>query len=396
MKKYSNLFKSFIQSEQFGGIVLVLCTCISLFIANTTQGYSYIHFWHTAFDLSFWFIDLNLTVEQWINDGLMVVFFVLVGLEIERELYEGELNTFSKAILPVAAAVGGMVVPAVIHLIFNNGLPTQAGFAIPMATDIAFALGILSLAGKHVPFALKIFLAALAIIDDLGAIVIIATCYASNINVGYLVAAIAVFFILLLFNRLKYNKLWYYVLPGLVMWYCMFHSGIHAAVAGVMWAFALPFSKTGNNISNQLQHKLHYPVAWFIVPLFALANTAFTLPQNLLAAFTTPNSLGIMVGLVIGKLVGVFSFAFVLVKLKWGKLYQGMNWNNLFAVSMLTGIGFTMSIFITNLAFYDNEALTTVSKLSVLVASTIAAVTGLVLLKLFSNKPQLTHGKDKS
>lgn len=384
--KYKHIFKAFLHSEQSGGIILILCTCFSLAISNTLSGTTYVHFWHQYFNLSFWVVDLNLKVEQWINDGLMTVFFILVALEIKRELLIGELNTFAKAILPVGAAMGGMLVPATIHFVFNFGLPTQVGFAIPMATDIAFALGILSLAGKGVPFSLKIFLAALAIIDDLGAIIVIATCYATSIDALFLFSALAIFVLLIVCNLLKVRKLIYYILPGVVMWYCMLQSGVHATIAGVLWAFALPFSQVGYNVSNQVQQKLHYPVALIILPLFSLANTAFVFPEQIWNGFFTPNSLGILLGLVVGKVLGVMGFSFWLLKLKWAQLYDGMNLKNLIGVSMLTGIGFTMSIFITNLAFTQNLATITTSKLSILVASTIAAILGLSYLKFFSHK----------
>lgn len=377
--KFINLFKDFFDSEKVAGLLLVICTLISLLIANSAVGSGYVHFMHSKIDLSFSAINLNYSLEHWVNDGLMAIFFLMVGLEVERELYIGELASFKKALLPIAAAVGGMVLPALIHYIFNKGTSSQSGFAIPMATDIAFALGMLAIAGNKVPTAVKIFLTALAIIDDIGAIVVIALFYTNTVLFNYLAAALAIFASLLALNRLRITSLLFYILPGIAMWYCFLQSGVHATVAGVLLAFAVPFHKEDKeNVSYYLQHTLHKPVAFIIVPIFALVNTAIILPQNIIGSLFTANSLGIVAGLVIGKFVGIFTLPFVLVKTGVASLARDITWKHLAGIGLLGGIGFTMSMFISNLAF-DEQTLVITSKLSILVASSIAAVSGLLV-----------------
>ena len=384
IQQYTNLFNAFIESEKSSGIILIFCTALSMVISNLPGGEIYSDLFHTKVDLSFWKVDLNLSLELWINDGLMTVFFLLVGLEIEREFYAGELKSIRKALLPIIAAAGGMLVPALIHFYFNQGTATQSGFAIPMATDIAFALGVLSLAGNRVPLSIKIFLTALAIIDDLGAILMIAIFYTHHLKMNFLIAALLIFIALLLFNKFKINRLIFYILPGTVMWYCMLQSGVHATISGVLLAFAIPFNNQNNvNLSGKLMNILHSPVAYFIIPLFALSNTAIKLPTDITASLTTTNSLGIILGLLVGKLTGVFMFTYLAVKLNVTALYKEMNWSNLFGVSLLTGIGFTMSIFIANLAFADVQIITQ-SKLSILVASIVSALSGLFVLRKVS------------
>lgn len=378
--KWTKLFKGFFESEKTGGILLLLCTAISLVIANTGMGEAYLHFWHAPLDLSFGPVNLNYSVEQWINDGLMTIFFLLVGLEIERELYAGELSSFSNAILPVVAAVGGMVVPAAIHYLFNAGTPTQSGFGVPMATDIAFALGMLALAGNRVPYSIKIFLTALAIIDDLGAILVIAIFYNTGIDWTYLAIAAGILAALFVLSKLGVRHLAFYLLPGLVLWYCMMQTGIHPTIAGVLLAFVIPFSGENENTpSYKLQHALHKPVAYLIVPIFALANTGIILEEGWLSEMTTNNSLGIIAGLVIGKPIGILLFCWLLVKLAKVKLPNHVQWKNLLGAAVLAGIGFTMSIFISNLAFADART-ASYSKVSVLIASLTATVIGLLIL----------------
>lgn len=378
-KKYSNIYFEFINSEKSGGIVLLFCTIISLILANGLWGYAYTHFWHQYADLSFARLKLNYSVEHWINDGLMAIFFLLVGLEIEREIYVGELSQMRNALLPIAAAIGGMLVPAGIHFLFNAGTPTQSGFGIPMATDIAFALGMLSLAGRRVPHSLKIFLTALAIIDDLGAIIIIAIFYNSGIAWGYLGGAMGIFAMLLLFNRLKVHKLPFYLIPGVIMWYCMLKSGVHATITGVLLAFAIPFTKDDDsNPSYHLQHFLHKPVAFFILPLFALANTGIVLAEGWYKQLTTRNDLGIILGLLVGKPLGILLFCWVLVKTKVAQLPQRITWKHMVGAGVLAGIGFTMSIFISNLAFTDFDTIQ-YAKVAVLVGSLIAVIVGLTI-----------------
>lgn len=383
--KFSSLFKAFFDSEKVAGLLLLCCTIVSLFAANSSIGADYIHFIHNKLNLSFANLSLDLSLEHWVNDGLMAIFFLMVGLEVEREIYIGELADFKKAILPLAGAAGGICIPTLIHFILNNGTATQPGFAIPMATDIAFALGVLALAGNKVPTAVKVFLTALAIIDDIGAIIVIAFLYTKTVLFSYLLIALGIILALFVLNRLKIKKLIFYILPGIVMWYCFLKSGVHATIAGVLLAFVIPFHKADtNNVSYKLQHFLHKPVAFIIVPIFALVNTAILIPSNIFASLSTPNSLGIICGLVIGKLAGIFFIPLLLVKAGWAQLQQGLTWKNLAGIGCLGGIGFTMSMFISNLSFTDANVVSS-SKLSILVASAISATIGLVIF--LTNKP---------
>lgn len=378
--RFTNLFQQFFNSEKTGGLILLACTIVSLFIANSSWGESYAYFWHQHLNLSFANLRLDYSVEHWINDGLMAVFFLLVGLEIEREIYVGELSYFKNATLPIGAAVGGMVVPAALYLLVNWGTPAQTGFGIPMATDIAFALGMLALLGNRIPFSLKIFLTALAIIDDLGAILIIAIFYNTGIAWLYLGLAMGIFVVLLLMNRLKIYKLLPYLILGVVMWYCMMQSGVHATISGVLLAFAVPFGKDDDtNISYRLQHFLHKPVAYIILPVFALANTGIILNEGWFSNLVSPNSTGIILGLVLGKPLGITLFAALFVWLGWGRLPENTTWKHIIGAGFLGGIGFTMSIFISNLAFED-VGLIQFSKIAVLVASLLATLFGLSVL----------------
>jgi NhaA family Na+:H+ antiporter len=379
LNRIFDLFKGFFDSEKVGGLLLIVCTVISLLLANSAVGSSYVAFMHAKMDLSFGAINLNYSIEHWVNDGLMAIFFLMVGLEVERELYIGELASMKKASLPIAAAVGGMLLPAMIHYVFNRGTGSQAGFAIPMATDIAFALGVLALAGNRVPLSVKVFLTALAIIDDIGAIIVIAVFYTKTVLFSYLLAAAGIFVLLLVFNRLRFKNLLIYLLPGVLMWYCLLQSGVHATIAGVLLAFAIPFHENDErNISYRLQHALHKPVAFLVVPIFALVNTAILLPADLGASLSGRNSLGIMTGLVAGKLIGIFCLPFLLVKLGLASMAEDISWKHLAGIGMLGGIGFTMSMFISNLAFAD-ASLVTSSKLSILVGSACSAIAGLAL-----------------
>ncbi|TCZ69603.1 Na+/H+ antiporter NhaA [Flaviaesturariibacter aridisoli] len=389
MKSLKELFADFFHSEKTAGLLLVCCTVVSLFLANTGAAEGYLHLVHVDVGPR----ALHRSVEGWINDGLMAVFFLMVGLEVERELYVGELSDRRKAVLPLAAALGGMLVPALVHFALNRGTPTQSGFAIPMATDIAFALGILSLAGKRVPVSIKVFLAALAIIDDIGAVLVIAFFYTKKLGVGYLLGALGIFGGLLLLNRLRVRFLWIYLLAGVGMWYCLLQSGVHATLAGVLLAFAIPFhERDERNISLRLQHWLHRPVAFGILPLFALANTAIVLPAEGFTALGNRNALGIMLGLFLGKVTGILLFTGLLLRLGLGRLQEGLNWGGLVAAGFLGGIGFTMSMFLANLSF-DDPALVTASKLSILLASTLSALLGLLLLRLQWGRRQRIYGK---
>jgi NhaA family Na+:H+ antiporter len=381
-----SIFSEFFESEKTGGLLLIICTVISLVIANTPAGEAYIHFWHNKLDLSFAQMHLDYSIEHWVNDGLMAIFFLMVGLEIERELYIGELADFKKALLPILAAIGGMIVPAAIHFLFNHGSPAQAGIGIPMATDIAFALGILSLLGNKVPLSLKIFLSAVAIIDDLGAVIVIAVFYTKEISVLYLGVALGIFLLLLVLNKLKIYNLFFYVIPGIVMWYCMIQSGIHASISGILLAFAIPFNKKGEiNPSEKVQHFLHKPVAFFILPVFALANTGIILSEGWYNELAGNNSLGIIVGLLAGKPIGILLLCLLAVQIKICKLPTGLNWHHLTGLGVLAGIGFTMSIFISNMAF-KNPGLVQSSKIAVLSASLLSCITGLIILSASKNR----------
>jgi len=373
MKILTKLYKEFFESESFSGFLLIIATGISLLLANSLFSESYLSLWH---------YKLGLTLEQWISDGLMTLFFLLIGLEIERELYIGELSEAKNALLPVIAAVGGMVVPALIHYSLNANSPTQAGAGIPMATDIAFSLTVLSLLGKRVPLNLKIFLTALAIIDDLGAILVIALAYSQELSFLHLFFALAIFFALVLCNRKRVCNLWVYSIGGLFLWYFMMRSGVHATLSGVLLAFAVPFGKgDSSSPSYKLQHALHKPVAFLILPLFALANAALILSGSWYETLLSSNSLGILLGLVLGKPLGILLFCYVGVKLGITTLIKELSWKHITGAGIVAGIGFTMSIFITLLAFKD-PSLIQQSKIAILCASLFAGILGYFVLRL--------------
>ncbi len=377
--KLTKLFNEFFASEKAGGLILVFVTLISLSLANSHWQNSYINIWNTEFyDHSF---------VYWINDGLMTIFFLLIGLELKREIYQGELSEIKKASLSIFGAVGGMIIPALIFLLFNFGTKTQAGAGIPMATDIAFAIGILSLLGNKVPASLKMFLTALAVIDDLGAIIIIAIFYTSSLAFLNLFIALAIFAVLLILNKIKVYNLIPYFIGGLLMWYFMWNSGVHPTITGVLLAFAIPFG-TGEKKSPSylLQHFLHKPVAFFILPLFAIANTCILVQPNWQTGLFQPNSLGIIAGLVLGKPIGILLFSYIGVALGLCVLPKDLEWRNIIGAGFLGGIGFTMSIFITLLAF-DNSDIISNSKISILIASFVAGFAGFLWLK-FSLKDQ--------
>jgi Na+:H+ antiporter, NhaA family len=374
----TGLFKEFFESEKAGSVVLICCTLVSLLLSNSFLQDSYLALW--SHDLA------GHSISHWINDGLMAIFFLLIGLELEREVYVGELSTLKKASLPIVAALGGMIIPASIFLLYNYGTKYQAGAGIPMATDIAFAIGVLSLLGNRVPVSLKVFLTALAVIDDLGAILIIAFFYTTTLSFFNLGIALGIFVILLILNRLKIYNLLPYLIGGVVMWYFMLHSGVHATITGVMLAFAIPFGKGDErSISYRLQQRLHMPVSFFILPVFALANTALVINSDWASGLSTSNSMGILSGLVVGKPLGIFLFSFVAVSAGISSLPADLRWKDLIAAGFLGGIGFTMSIFITLLAFGD-AAIIDDSKIAILVSSLVAGTVGFFLLKLFLKK----------
>jgi len=386
----NNLFRQFFNSEKAGGLILILCTVVSLILSNSAAGPGYIRFWHTDAFVQIWQIRFPFRIEEWINDGLMTIFFLMVGLEIEREILSGELSRPRNAILPVIAALGGMIVPAAIHFLLNHGTAEQAGIGIPMATDNAFSLGVLSLLGNRVPFSLKIFLTALAIIDDLGAVIIIAIFYTQSFSFFYLGLALALFGFLLLLNRFRIFSLWLYLPAGFILWYFMYRSGVHPTLSGILLAFAIPFRKEiENSPSAVLQHALHKPVNFFIIPLFALANTAIRLPKGWHTELLSPNSMGIALGLVLGKPLGVIGFSLLAVAAGIASLPPGMSRRNLLGLGLLAGIGFTMSVFISNLAFIMKPDEIQSSKVAVLLASLIAALLGWISLKRSLQKNQL-------
>lgn len=370
--KLTKLFTEFFDSEKAAGFILIGCTVVSLLIANSALSEHYIGFWHAQLG--------GHSIEYWINDGLMVIFFLLIGLELEREVYIGELSDIKSALLPVFAAAGGMLIPAGIYLLFNYGTPEQPGAGIPMATDIAFAIGMLSLLGRRVPVALKVFLTALAVIDDLGAILVIAFFYSKGLIVANLLIALGIFGVLLILNRLRVHILWIYLVAGVIMWYFMLNSGVHPTITGVLLAFAIPFGTGGSKtISYKLQHFLHKPVSFIILPIFALANTGIVIEAGWADDLLSNGSLGIFFGLLAGKPLGILLFSLLAVLLGLASLPAGVKWKHIGAVGLLAGIGFTMAIFITLLAFDDQTHITN-AKIAILLASLVAAVSGLLIL----------------
>lgn len=377
-QKLSQTFQRFFNSEKSSGVLLIACTAISLLTANSALGTNYLDFWQTPLG--------GMSVAHWINDGLMAIFFLLIGLELERELYVGELSNVRNALLPIFAAIGGIATPALIHFTLNAGTPTQAGIGIPMATDIAFALGALALLGRRIPASLKVFVVAFAVIDDLCAIIVIALFYTARLSLAYLAAALLVWGLLLGINRRwRVMALPPYLLGGALMWFLMLKSGIHATVAGVMLAFAIPFSARDDDQespSHRLEHLLHKPAAFLILPLFALANTAIVIGAHWTQELSSANSLGIRAGLVLGKPLGITLFCLLAVKSGLCHLPQGLNWRHVFGAGILGGIGFTMSIFIANLAFPGKVDEITAAKMAILVASLTAGALGLLWLRL--------------
>ena len=383
-----NVFKEFTSSSSAGGILLLFCVAISLFIANTNMADGFNELLGREVGFANDSIQLRYPVLLWINDGLMAVFFLLVGLEIKREIVEGELSSLKHASLPVLAAIGGVIVPASIYAIFNVGEPTSSGWGIPMATDIAFALGIISLLGDKVPSGLKIFLAALAIVDDLMAILVIAIFYSSDLHLSYLMYAGIVFAVQIIFNRIGIKNIWFYVLPGIVMWYLIHHSGIHATIAGVLTALTLPTTDDDTESSlEKLEHALTKPVNFIIMPIFAIANTNITFEDGMVEGLASTLGLGVVLGLFIGKPVGIFIMSWLSVKAKVAELPAETTWIHVLGLGLLGGIGFTMSIFIALLSF-SNPQYQTEAKFAVLTASILSGVCGFLLLKLYNKRLQ--------
>ncbi len=426
IEKLTYPIQEFLHQEASGGILLIIATVIALAWANSPFAESYHNLWHTYLSIDIGGVGLKYSLHHWINDGLMVIFFFVVGLEIKRELLVGELSSVKKAALPIAAALGGMIFPALFYSIFNLGTEGASGWGIPMATDIAFVVGILALLGKRVPLALKIFILALAIVDDLGAVLVIAIFYTSNISFTSLLIGGGFLVLLIAMNRMGVRNLLIYTLVGVGLWLAFLKSGVHATVAGVLLAFTIPVSarintkkfknatesllrdfdnagEHGDNVltnSDRLsiidqienncekiltplqrfEHGLHPWVSFFIMPVFALANAGVTIKSGLTSALTNPVSIGIILGLFLGKQIGIFSFSYLAVKLKLASEPEGVSWMKIYAAAILAGIGFTMSLFIANLAFSSAELLN-ISKVGILAGSLLSGVVGFIILK---------------
>ncbi|MGC8803688.1 MAG: Na+/H+ antiporter NhaA [Bacteroidales bacterium] len=366
------LFQEFTENEKSGGILLLACTLFSLLASNIFFPHQYVALWHAEVG--------GFSVLHFVNDALMAVFFLLIGLEIKRELREGELSTVKKAMLPVVGALGGMLAPALIYISINLHTGSVRGAGIPVATDIAFSLGILSLLGKRVPLPLKVFLTALAVADDLGAILVIALFYTSSLNLYYLFGVIGISLILFLLSKLKKQYTLFYLIGGIILWVVMFKSGIHATLAGVLLAFLLPTS-----LSNNWEHRLIKPVNFVILPLFALGNTSIEINKAMFEGVINPNTIGIALGLIIGKPLGILGLSFMAVKLKICNLPHAVQHKHLLGVAMLGGIGFTMSIFIAILSFEKSIQLD-YSKIAVLTGSFISGILGYTWLNIFLPK----------
>lgn len=381
-----NVFKDFVKSNNFGGMLLFLCVILSLIVANSPLAGGLQNMLDTVVGFEKESVHLNYSVSMWINDGLMAIFFLLVGLEIKREIVEGELSSPKKALLPILCAIGGAVVPALVFFTFNSGTETIHGWAIPMATDIAFALAVISLLDKRVPISLKIFLAALAIVDDLIAILVIAFFYSEGIELTYLGYATAGMAVLILMNRFNVKNPYLYLIPGIFIWYFVHHSGLHATIAGVMVAMTLPTNDTSvESPLERLEHALVKPVNFLIIPVFAFANTNITMQAEMLHGLTSPLGLGIFFGLLVGKPIGIFITSWICKRTGIASLPEGSNWMHIVGVGLLAGIGFTMSIFISILSF-NNPLFVSEAKLSVLLTSVIAGIAGFILLKANSKK----------
>ena len=376
----TNYFKKFFQIAQSSGNLLIICVILSLLIANSSLGSNFQEL-----------LDFKLgsySISLWINDGLMTIFFLLVGLEIKREILEGELSSFKNATLPIFAALGGMLVPAAIFYFFNQGSKYENGWGIPMATDIAFSLAIISMLGKRVPVSIKIFLTALAIVDDLGAIVVIAIFYTEKIETTYLLLSSLVLLILIILNFFKVKRHIFYLIPGIFLWYFMHHSGIHATIAGVLLAFTIPTNESDTEISplEKLEEKLHTPVNYFIMPLFALANTNIKFHNGMVDGLFTNFGYGIILGLALGKVIGINLFSFIAIKLKLSDLPNNSKWSQMLGAGLLAGIGFTMSIFIALLSYKGELEIQEEAKFAILVASAISGFMGYFLLRAISDK----------
>lgn len=385
-RRQVSIFREFIDNEASGGLVLMAAAVAALLVANSPLSTYYFGALHAYVG--------PLSVSHWINDGLMAVFFLLVGAEIKREMLDGQLSTWPRRILPGIGAAGGMVVPALIYVAFNYDHPeTIRGWAIPTATDIAFALGVLSLLGNRVPAALKVFLTALAIIDDLGAVIIIALFYTSDLSLAYLGAALAILVLLTAMNRLGVTRLWLYLAIGVVLWFVVLKSGVHATLAGVALALTIPLRRAPGiardveeSPLHRLEHLLHRFVPFVVIPIFGFANAGVSFEGMTLAALVEPLTMGVAFGLVFGKLIGVFGSAYVAIRYGIAAMPANSGWSHLLGVALLCGIGFTMSLFIGLLAFAGNETLQEEVKIGILSGSFVAAILGSLVL-YFGPKP---------
>jgi len=387
--------KQFFEADSASGITLLIFLVISLFIANSPLGPGFESLLAQKVGYESGAIHLRYSILHWINDGLMAIFFLMVGIEIKQELAHGQLSSAKKASLPFFAALGGMLVPAAIYVLFNAGTPTAHGWGIPMATDIAFAIGILSILGKRVPVALKVFLTALAIVDDLGAILVIAIFYTTELAATYLLYALGIFAVLMFFNRMGIKSVWFYLIPGLFMWYFIHHSGIHATIAGVLTAFTIPIlgKNGGPSPIQSVEHAISTPVNFIIMPLFALANTNIRFEPGMIDGLASPLGFGIIAGLFIGKPLGITIFSWVSVKLGLSELPVGTKWLQVFSIGLMGGIGFTMSIFIALLSFSDLYHQTE-AKFAILVASALSGILGYLILKRLGRR-YLVNDNDK-
>ncbi len=377
--RFSNAVMEFLNSEAAGGIVLMACAALALIVANSPLAETYFHTLHVEIG--------GLSVLHWINDALMALFFLLVGLEIKREFLGGELSTWKQRALPAFAALGGMIVPALVYVAFNTQTPeTLKGWAIPAATDIAFALGILSLLGKRVPSSLKIFLAALAIMDDLGAVIIIAIFYTAQLNVMMLGGVAMVTLVLVMMNIMGVKMLSPYLALGALLWYFMHASGVHATLAGVVLALTIPITKTETSPLHILEHGLHKWVAFLIVPMFGFANAGVSLAGVTFEKLLDPVTIGIAAGLFAGKQLGVFASTWLAIRSRLASMPAGANWPQIYGVAIICGVGFTMSLFIGLLAFPGSEALGDAVKIGVLLGSVISGVLGAAVLVVAGRK----------
>ncbi|MCX2478156.1 Na+/H+ antiporter NhaA [Pedobacter sp. MC2016-15] len=371
-----NQINRFIQLEYSSGIILLFSVLIAILWANSGFQGSYHHLWDIKLALGAGLYQLNEPIHIWINDGLMAIFFFVIGLELKREFLEGELSSLGKATLPMAAALGGMIVPALIYFLINKDTSAEHGWGIPMATDIAFALALLSMAGKHVPASIKVFLSALAVADDLGAVLVIAFFYTSGVDFVALGIAAIFVFVLVAGNKVGITSVFFYLVVGIAVWLCFLLSGVHATLAGVVVAFTIPSGR----LLERMEHGLHPWVAFLIMPLFALANSGISIGGDFLNTIVNPVSIGVSAGLVLGKCIGIFLFTWIMVKIGASRLPSGATWKHLFGMALLGGIGFTMSLFISGLAFKES-LLIDQAKYGILIGSVVAGVLGSMVLR---------------